>query len=54
MRYRHGMSNTKRDWVMIILLYSMIGWMCLSAYLYVDNYVYRGKLDQCRESRSEN
>jgi hypothetical protein len=48
--YRHGMTQGRRDFVLLACLYGMIAFMLLAADLAVQNYVLRGH--QCLEGKS--
>lgn len=40
--YKHGMSQLKRDWILIACLYGMIFFMLTAAICFTDNYILRG------------
>lgn len=48
--YRHGMSQAKHDWVVIICLFGMSFFMLTTVVTLADNYVLRGH--QCKEGSS--
>lgn len=50
-QYKHGISNAKRDWILILVLYGMIFFMLTSSYLMVNNYILSGH--QCKEGTSD-